>query len=55
VLCRDMLCCVVLMPLQLRSSEVYPNTVSGNFDEIDFEFLNWRNLPCTIWLNSWKE
>jgi hypothetical protein len=41
--------------VQLRSTEIYPNTATGSFDDIDFEFITYRNKACSMWLNSWQK
>lgn len=47
--------CGVCYCRQLRSSDVYTLNNKGDFDEIDFEFVNGKPaVKNSIWLNSYK-
>ena len=52
-MCRCAAACASV-PLQLRSSDNYPNAPGDMFDEIDFEFVSWLGKPCSMWLNSFR-
>jgi hypothetical protein len=47
---------MLCLTLQVRSSDDYNNGNHGEFDEIDFEFLNGHPAAASsIWLNSFHK
>lgn len=60
-LCYTVLPSLPLLPLpsQLRSSDIYADlnsgAGSGDFTELDFEFLSYNGLACSVWLNTFKQ
>lgn len=49
----------VVSAFYLRSSDSYANLNAGqtsnDFDELDFEFLSHGGLPCSVWLNTFRQ